>query len=127
MIDLSNFKTFDFNEGMPYVSITCNGLTFNKSVIMKMGYPAHVKLLINEIDKQIAVQICDESDEKATQFYREKANGVLSVRWNSKDLVSTVARICDWDLKKDSYRAYGVLIPEATLMLFDLTKAVAMA
>ena len=32
MIDLSNFKTFDFSEGVPYISITSNGITFNKSV-----------------------------------------------------------------------------------------------
>ncbi len=126
MLDLSGFKVFDFNEGMPYVSITCNGLTFNKSVIMKMGYPAYVRLLINENDRQIAVQVCDEFDDRANQFYKEKANGVLSVRWNSKDLVSTVARMCDWDLKKFSYRAYGVLFPEASLMLFDLTQATIM-
>ena len=55
MIDLSNFKTFDFSEGVPYISITSNGITFNKSVIMKMKYPAYVKLLINETEKQIAV------------------------------------------------------------------------
>ena len=58
MIDLSNFKTFDFSEGVPYISITSNGITFNKSVIMKMKYPAYVKLLINETEKQIAVQAC---------------------------------------------------------------------
>ena len=55
MIDLSNFRTFDFSEGVPYISITSNGITFNKSVIIKMKYPAHVKLLINEAEKQIAV------------------------------------------------------------------------
>ena len=45
MIDLSNFKTFDFSEGVPYISITSNGITFNKSVIMKMKYPTYVKLI----------------------------------------------------------------------------------
>ena len=77
MIDLSNFKTFDFSEGVPYISITSNGITFNKSVIMKMKYPTYVKLLINESDKQIAVQACDGHDDKSVQFYKEKSNGVL--------------------------------------------------
>ena len=93
MIDLTNFKAFDFNEGLPYVSITNNGLTFNKSVIMKMSYPAYVRLLINENDKQMAIQVCDEKDERSVQSFREKANGVLSVRLNSKDLISTIERI----------------------------------
>lgn len=126
MIDLTKFKTFDFSEGVPYMSITSNGLTFNKSVIMKMNYPAFVKVLINEDEKQIAVQSCDENDDKATPFYKEKANGVLSVRMNSKDLTNTIARICDWDLKKLSFKVNGVYYPEASLMLFDLTDAVTM-
>ena len=126
MIDLSNFKTFDFSEGVPYVSITNNGITFNKSVIMKMKYPAYVRLLINETDKQIVVQTCDEHDDKSVQFYKEKSNGVLSVRWNAKDLINTISRICDWDLSQLSYRVNGILISEMKLMLFDLNEAVTM-
>ena len=116
MIDLSNFKTFDFSEGVPYISITSNGIK----------YPTYVKLLINESDKQIAVQACDEHDDKSVQFYKEKSNGVLSVRWNTKDLINTIARICDWDLSQLSYRVNGVLVPEMNLMLFDLNEAVTM-
>ena len=71
MIDLSNFKTFDFSEGVPYISITSNGITFNKSVIMKMKYPAYVKLLINETEKQIAVQACGEHDDKSAILQRK--------------------------------------------------------
>ena len=124
MIDLSNFSVFDFKEGVPYVSITSNGLTFNKSVIMKLHYPEFVILLINNESKQIAVQACDETNEKAVQFYKEKANGVISVRWNAKDLINTISRMCEWDLSQVSYRVNGVLIPEQSLMLFDLTDAI---
>ena len=91
-----------------------------------MKYPTYVKLLINESDKQIAVQSCDEHDDKSVQFYKEKSNGVLSVRWNTKDLINTIARICDWDLSQLSYRVNGVLVPEMNLMLFDLNEAVTM-
>lgn len=55
---LENFKPFNFNEGVPYVSITINGMTFNKSVIMKLEYPEYVRLLIDEETKRIAVQPC---------------------------------------------------------------------
>ena len=126
MIDLSNFKPFDFTEGVPYISVTSNGVTFNKSVIIKMKHPAFVRLLINESEKQIAVQVCGEEDDKAVQFYKEKSNGVLSVRWNSKDLINTIVRLCDWDLSQSSYRINGVLVPELDLMLFDLNEAVTM-
>ena len=77
-------------------------------------------------DKQIAVQTCDEHDDKSVQFYKEKSNGVLSVRWNAKDLINTISRICDWDLSQLSYRVNGILISEMKLMLFDLNEAVTM-
>lgn len=123
MIDLSKFETFDFNEGVPYVSVTNNGLTFNKSVIMKMNYPETVKLLIDAENKQIAVQTCNPEEDKAVQFYKTKANGVLSVRWNARDLINTVSRITEWNLKEKSYRINGVWHPEYSLMLFDLNDA----
>lgn len=126
MIDLSNFKEFDFNEGVPYVSITNNGVTFNKSVSIKMKHPAYVKLLINEEGKQIALQACDEHEKMAVQFYKEKANGVQSVRWNAKDLINTLARMCDWDLKQRSYRVKGTFVPDMNIVLFDMNDAVCM-
>ena len=125
-VDLSNFKVFDFSEGVPYVSVTNNGLTFNKSVVIKLNYPEYVRLLINESDKQIAIQVCDGSEEKAVQFYKQKPNGVLSVRWNAKDLINTLSRICDWNLKQSSYRVNGILVPENSLMLFELEDAIAL-
>lgn len=123
MIDISKFEVFDFNEGAPYASITTNGITFNKSVIMKMKYPAFVRLLLNPEDKQMAIQTCNESDEKAVHFYKEKNTGVLSVRWNAKDLINTISRVCDWDLTRSSYKVYGTLYPDQSIMLFDLQTA----
>ena len=38
MFFFDGFTAFNFNEGAPYVSITKNGVTFNKSVIMKLKY-----------------------------------------------------------------------------------------
>lgn len=65
---LENFKAFNFNEGVPYVSVTSNGMTFNKSVIMKLGYPEHVLLLIDEETKRIAVQPCNTRDAQCRAF-----------------------------------------------------------
>ncbi|MBE6113955.1 MAG: hypothetical protein E7191_02645 [Erysipelotrichaceae bacterium] len=127
MIDLSTFKTFDFSEGFPYASITNHGITFNKSVIMKLGYPTFVRLLIDDVNKQIAVQVCEENEDKSVSFYKENARSIYSVRWNARDLLSTIERFMDWDLETSSYRVNGVLIPEYSLMLFDLNKATLLA
>ena len=75
MVDLSGFTAFDFSEGVPYCSITANGVTFNKAVTLKMGSPAYVRLLINGDSRQIILQACDEDTPRAVAFYRPKKNG----------------------------------------------------
>ena len=121
---LDNFKPFNFNEGVPYVSITNNGMTFNKSVIMKLEYPERVRLLIDEEPKRRAVQTCTHDTPNAAVFYnREMKSNTLSVRWNGRDLLNTIQEITHWDLSKCGYRVDGVLLKEDQAMLFDLTHA----
>ena len=125
---LDSFKPFDFSEGMPYVSITKNGLTFNKGVMKKLGYPQFVILLMDKETQRIAIQKCSSKTDKAIAFYKgdkeeEDANRILSVRWNSRDLMTTVKAMMDWDLSIDSFRAYGEMLEEEDAMIFDLSKA----
>ena len=123
MFDFSGFSTFDFEEGVPYASVTKNGITFNKGVVMKLGRPSRVELLINESNKQIAIRSCDESTPRGNAFYKENNRGVVSVRWNSRDLLSTLKDMMGWNLDLDSYRVEGTLLKEEGAMLFDFNRA----
>lgn len=121
---LESFKPFNFNEGVPYVSVTNNGVTFNKSAVIKLGYPEHVILLIDEASKRIAIQKCDGDAKNAAMFYKPKQSKVISVRWNGRDLLNTIQDMMGWDLSKEGFRTEGVLLKEDNAMLFDLTTAV---
>lgn len=123
MFDLKGFTAFNFEEGVPYISVTQNGMTFNKAVTMKLNYPSFVLLLISAERKQIVLMPCEQSTQNATAFYRPKSNGILSVRWNARDLINTLEHITGWDLKSQSYRINGVLLSEENAMLFDLNNA----
>ena len=120
---LDGFTSFNFDEGVPYVSITKNGVTFNKAVIMKLDYPAFVQLLINPQSKQIAIRACAQGDQNSTAFYKKKDNSnVLSVRWNVKDLLNTLQEITGGDLSTDGYRVDGTLLKDERAILFDLNQ-----
>lgn len=123
MQTLSGFTPFNFSEGIPYVSITPNGVTFNKAVVMKMGYPDFVLLLIDDYGKRIALQACDESTPNAVRFYKPKKGNVISVRWNSKDLLNTIQGITGWNLEEIAFKVDGVLLREDRAMVFDLNTA----
>lgn len=120
---LDGFKTFNFNEGVPYVSVTNNGITFNKSVVVKMGYPRYVVFLVDENSGRIALQACDENTQNAVAFYKQKKTNVVSVRWNGRDLLNTIKNMMKWDLGKESYRTEGEFIQEENAMIFDLNQA----
>ena len=90
---------------------------------MKLGCPTYAILLINDIDKQIAIQVSTEENNKAVPFYKEKKSGLISVRWNGKDLMNTITDMMQWDLDEKSYRVDGLLIKEENAMLFDFTQA----
>lgn len=127
MSALEGFSAFDFSEGVPYASFTQNGITFNKSVTLKLGEPEYARFLINAEAKQVAVQACEADDKNAALFYRPKASGALSVRWNARDLLNTLERIMGWNLKSTSYRADGVLLRDERAIVFDLSKATPLA
>lgn len=121
---LDGFTAFNFDEGTPYVSITKNGVTFNKGVVMKLKCPSRVLLLINEKAKQIALQACGQDEANSTGFYNgDKKSNVMSVRWNGRDLLNTIQNMMSWDLSLESYRVLGTLYSDEAVMLFDLTKA----
>ena len=78
-VDLTGFKAFDFSEGVPYFSVTKNGLTFSKAVTLKLGCPSYVRLLINSETKQVVLQVCSENTPRSVSFYKEKGNDIFSV------------------------------------------------
>ncbi len=98
--DMTGFKEFSFADGSPYVTITANGMNFNKAVVNKLNSCEYARLLINV----------------------QKSNN-KSVRWNSKELLNTVSRMMEWDLSKHGYRIDGIFAPEDKLLLFNLSNA----
>ena len=119
---LEGFSAFDFSEGVPYASFTQNGVTFNKAVTLKLGEPEYARFLINPDTQQVAVQACEADEKNATVFYRPRASGALSVRWNARDLLNTLERMMGWNFKDAGYRADGVFLKDERAIVFDLSK-----
>jgi hypothetical protein len=120
---LSGFKTVNLTIGLPYLSITANGITFNKTCIVKLGKPSHVLLMMNDETKQLAIQVCDAENDEATPFLRNEGKATLSVRWNNKDFLNTLSKLMDWDLNECGYKVNGEYLSDENAMLFDLNSA----
>lgn len=124
VVMLEGFKVYNLSVGLPAMSITQNGVAFNKTSVLKLGYPEHVLILTNTQEKKIAIQVCDQSQESATPFYKGKKDAnVVSVRWNNKDLMKTISSIMDWNLENAGYKIEGEYIEGENALVFDLIKA----
>ena len=121
---LEGFKAYNFNEGSLFISVTKNGITFNKNVVVKLNYPNYVRFLINTEEKMVAIQISSKDTENAIEFCSEekKNSKVLSVRWNGRELLNTLKGITGWDLN-NGYRIEGEYSEEDNAIIFDLKTA----
>lgn len=120
---LAGFKELQILTGSTFLSVSDNGVAFNKNTIIKMDYPQKIKFLINDEEKKIAIQIADKNDDTASQFFREGMDIKNGVRYNNRDLIQTIAAMMAWDLSEKTYRVDGVYSAEDTAMIFDLNLA----
>jgi hypothetical protein len=122
---LEGFERIKLTKGLPSISITNNGITFNKTAIVKLGEPKFVILMKNDANKMLAVQVCDEDEPDKTIFLSSPDKKFLSVRWNNKDLLNTIAKLMQWNLAvAKGYRVNGDYVDEERAMIFDLNQAV---
>ena len=125
MEELKGFEVFDYyshSHSKPaYMSITENGITFNKTCILFLGFPKDITFLINKEKKQIAIMPC-ETGKNSIPFCKNKE--CKSKRINLSLLKQKIQEITKWDLLKDSYRIRATLLKEDNVLLFDLKKAV---
>ena len=118
---LNGFRVINLISGLPSLSITKNGVGLNKASIVKLEYTEKVLLMINDAEKMIAVQKCENDNPNATQFYKKQRNVV--VRWNNSDLLSTLEKMMGWDVKKNGFKVTGEYDNENFALIFDLKKA----
>ena len=76
---------------------------------------------IDENNKKIAIQKAKKEDEGSIAFYNNQK--IISVRWNNKELLKTVAGMMEWNLSGTVYKVDGDYIAEEEAMIFDLKKA----
>lgn len=69
---LEGFVEISILQGSSFLSVTDNGLNFNKNVVKHMQRVQSVKIFYNSSKKQIAIQKCDKDTENSIPFYRDE-------------------------------------------------------
>lgn len=76
--------------GKVVVTITESVIRFNKATAAALGYPAYVKMLVNEKTRQIAVQACTGRDGNAIKFSKPEGKQTTSVSVKEPTVLAAV-------------------------------------
>lgn len=81
---LQGFKAVELvvPTGKSTMTVTDSMIRFNKATAIELDHPAYVRVLINEKDQQIAVQVCTSKDANAIKFSKGegKQTGSVSIK-----------------------------------------------
>lgn len=109
------------------MTITNAAIRFNKATAAELGYPSHVRVLVNESAKQVAIQACSADEENAIKFSKpaDKQTGSVSIK-----APAVLVTICSFfELHNPSedeidYRSIqGVSQPDDKAIIFDINDA----
>ena len=120
---LEGFLEVPILQGSSFLSVTENGLNFNKNVVKHMQSAEYIKLFCNSNKKQLAIQKCDKGTENSISFYRDEKNLKTGVRFNNREVQQMIATMMNWDLHSFNYRADGFITSDRNAMIFDLNSA----
>ena len=121
---LEGFEKIAIFSGRSYLSVTNNGLTFNKNAIQQLGTPKRIVFLLNPTQKKLAVQVCDDiSDDDSIVFCQEGKTYENGLRINNRGLQLKLANMMGWDLEEKNYRIDGTYFDEDSAMIFDMNLA----
>ena len=78
---LHGFEEVNLVRRMPEVTMTVTEsvVRFNKGTAEALGWPAYVRVLVNDRKKQVAVQVCDKDDPNAVRFSKTADKQIASV------------------------------------------------
>ena len=120
---LEDFRTYDLVAGLPTLSVTKNGVSFNKSAISKLGYPERIHLMINDNRGQVAIQNSKDENLNSIPFFKENKRKAITARWNYKDFTYMLAKMANRDIDKGGFRVVGEYIHEENALVFDMKNA----
>ena len=113
--------------GKTVLTVTDSAIRFNKATAEVLGFPAYVKVLIN--DKQIAVTPTTAKADNAIKFSKPEGKQAASVSVKEATLIEAVKAYFTLPEAPEGEIAYqsvnGTAYPESKTVIFDAANATA--
>ncbi len=122
---LDSFKVIEITKTTEpaCVIIEDNKLRFTKPVAIELGYPAFVRVLLDDAGQRIAIQVAKGNESNVIKFSGDKETQKASILYQNSVMVDLIRAVMpSWE-KGVKYRAKGVLSKEDKAIVFDLKSA----
>lgn len=126
---LQGFKEVEFVKpvGRIVMTFTGNTIRFNKATAQALGYPAYVRLLVNESTKQIAVAVTTSKALNAVKFSKPEGKQILSVSIREKNAIEAIGKFFTLTDAPEGEVAYasvdGEYFPHEKAVIFNAENA----
>lgn len=123
---LDSFKPRKLVVGSPYITVTNNGVSLNKSAVSRLDYAEYVKILVNESAKELAIQVCDDKNDPDKELFvkPERKEETQYVRWNNREFIKQLNAWGPENLRETGFKVPGQYLPEEKAFLFVFSEAV---
>ena len=120
--EIARAQFFSMTE-KPIMTVSNRKVTFNSVCLKKFENVEHVELLINTVEKCIAVRPCDETNPNAFRWGRMKEDRWRSTPRSISGFAAPLFDITGWD-STDRIKLCGQYLTdgETQMLLFDLSE-----
>lgn len=121
---LDGFEVVDLEQskGDSVLTLTSTNLKFNKATAVELGYPAYVRMLVNAVTKQAAIQPCKEKTKNAVPFSKDEKKQTYAVVLKIPAMLTAIRKIADADEDSGPLSFAGTLYPNEKVIIFDLSE-----
>lgn len=119
-----NFEVINVETtGENILTINKNSINFDRSIADLLGYPIHVKPLLDRGNKIFAIQSCKGTMAKALPFSKPETQQRGSIKVQSLAIRSTLKELMKESWEKDNrYQIKGIFNKENKAFIFDLSE-----
>lgn len=124
MLNLKNFKVISVTTKPDTATMTFDPkrIKIFKTTVEALGYPEHVRMMIDPKEKGFAIQVCEKTDENAIEFSKPSGEQKIAVFIHNPIILETLRSMMDWN-DNTRYQIQGTCVPAEKGVIFDLTTA----
>lgn len=111
----------DESKGDSVLTLTATNLKFNKATAQELGFPTHVRMLINASTRQAAIEPCRENAKNAVPFSKDEKKQNYAVVLKIPALMTVIRKLADVEEDTTSVCFKGTLYPNEKIIIYDIS------